>query len=171
MLYAGVGSRKAPKAPIAAAKEIGAALAAQGWTLRSGGAIGMDLSFEAGCDMLKGPKEIFRASDATENAWEIAKRYRSNNRGLRTYVKNLFSRNALILLGEDLLHPVQFVICWTERGAISGGTGHTIRMAQDYQIPVINMGTERRRHGMLVPNDWRDRLEARLESFAIRGET
>lgn len=46
--YTGVGSREAPSAILTLMEDIGEKLASQGWTLRSGGAIGADQAFERG---------------------------------------------------------------------------------------------------------------------------
>jgi hypothetical protein len=57
----------------------------------------------------------------------------------------LHTRNTRIMVGLDQLHgedvmPVSFVICWTENGAIKGGTGQAIRIAKALDIPIINLG-------------------------------
>ena len=36
-------------------------------------------------------------------------------------------------------YPADAVICWTERGRVSGGTGMTIRLARAHGIPVFNL--------------------------------
>lgn len=46
--YTGVGSRETPSDIIQLMERIGFALASQGWTLRSGGAVGADQAFERG---------------------------------------------------------------------------------------------------------------------------
>lgn len=46
--YTGVGSRETPSDILVMMQRIGAALATQGWTLRSGGAAGADKAFEDG---------------------------------------------------------------------------------------------------------------------------
>ena len=56
-------------------------------------------------------------------------------------VRKLHGRNAAILLGKTLDRPVDAVVCWSERGAVTGGTGMAIRIAQAHGIPVFNLGT------------------------------
>ena len=56
-------------------------------------------------------------------------------------VRKLHARNVAILLGRSLDRPVDAVVCWTDRGAIAGGTGMALRIAAEYRIPVINLGT------------------------------
>lgn len=46
--YTGVGSRETPAEIIKLMESVGYALASQGWTLRSGGAVGADQAFERG---------------------------------------------------------------------------------------------------------------------------
>ena len=46
--YSGVGSRETPSNILDLMEEVGFKLASQGWTLRSGGAIGADQAFESG---------------------------------------------------------------------------------------------------------------------------
>lgn len=46
--YTGVGSRETPSDILVMMESVGFALASQGWTLRSGGAIGADKAFEDG---------------------------------------------------------------------------------------------------------------------------
>lgn len=46
--YTGVGSRETPANILTLMEDVGFALASQGWTLRSGGAVGADQAFERG---------------------------------------------------------------------------------------------------------------------------
>jgi hypothetical protein len=51
------------------------------------------------------------------------------------------------VLGEDLMHPSEFVVCWTpdgcerheDRGLVTGGTGTAISVASQMGIPVFNV--------------------------------
>jgi len=45
----------------------------------------------------------------------------------------------MVLLGAGLDDPVEFVLCWTPGGETVGGTGHLIRAARSYGIPVYNL--------------------------------
>ncbi len=44
------------------------------------------------------------------------------------------------VLGPDLKSPSSMVVAWTPGGAVTGGTGQALRMAETYQIPVRNLG-------------------------------
>jgi predicted Rossmann fold nucleotide-binding protein DprA/Smf involved in DNA uptake len=59
MIYAGIGSRETPPDVQKLIFDIADKLAKKGYVLRSGGADGADLTFEAGCDNSNGLKEIF----------------------------------------------------------------------------------------------------------------
>ena len=45
----------------------------------------------------------------------------------------------MIILGNKLDTPVQFVICYTPDGKNSGGTGLGMMIAEDHGIPVFNL--------------------------------
>lgn len=157
-LYAGIGSRQTPVEVLKEMVYLGRALAHRGYTLRSGAALGADTAFERGCDELHGNKEIwipwmgyesrpalckvpgsghYQIASETHPAWQYL------SRGVR----GLHARNVGQVLGEDLLTPVSFVLCWTPDGAEShsevtretGGTGTAIKLAALTNIPVINM--------------------------------
>ena len=55
-------------------------------------------------------------------------------------------RNTYQILGKNLRDPVDFVLCWTpftRKGDPKGGTSQAIRIAEAYNIPVINLGYEK----------------------------
>ena len=54
--------------------------------------------------------------------------------------RKLHARNAALLLGADTAVPVDAVVAWSARGAVTGGTGMAIRIAQEHGIPVLNLG-------------------------------
>lgn len=149
--YAGIGSRNTPFFIIDLMKELGQALSKEGLILRSGGADGADLSFEAGCDEVNGKKEIylpwkgFNSSNSTlhhisNKAYEIAEKYHPKWNFLKPAVKKLQARNCYQVLGSDLETPSSLVVCYTEKGKVIGGTGQALRIAEDYNIPVVNLG-------------------------------
>ena len=61
--------------------------------------------------------------------------------------QKLMVRNVHQILGEDPNDPaaVDLVICWTEAGRGSGGTGMALRIAADHRIPVVDLGADRSR--------------------------
>lgn len=138
MYYAGIGARITPQPVLDKMRKIAMYLEFSGYTLRSGGALGADLAFESSI-LDPRMKQIFRPQDATPASIELASRYHPNWKACSEFVRKLHARNALILLGKNLSSPVQFVICWTPEGAITGGTGLSIKIAMDYRIPVFNL--------------------------------
>lgn len=138
--YAGIGSRETPTEILDLMKSLAQFLSAD-FTLRSGGAKGADLAFEAGA----ASKEIFLAADATPAAMETVAKYHPAFQWLTPSTQKLMARNAMQVLGADLHTPVEFVLCWTPDGATSttsaatGGTGQAIRIANAHGIPVWNL--------------------------------
>jgi hypothetical protein len=51
------------------------------------------------------------------------------------------ARNAMQILGPKLNHPADLVITWTEMGLRKGGTGQALRIAEEYSVPIINLGS------------------------------
>lgn len=139
MIYAGVGSQETPTSHLVEMFNIAYRLASNGFTLRSGGAKGADEAFEKGCDLIKGEKEIFRPSFATQQMIEHASIFHPAWGKLTDYQRRLMGRNSAIILGQDLNDPVDFVVCWTVGGLASGGTGQGLRIAKAYKIPVFNL--------------------------------
>ena len=159
--YAGIGSRQTPADIIALMERVAAHLAAEGYTLYSGGADGADTAFENGCKSNNGNMVIFLPAVGWNRrprkepyvvpdwppAMEIASKMHPGWMYLGDFVQKLHSRNVHQVLGPDLQSPVEFVVCWTPDGAITksettkktGGTGQAIRIASEYNVPVYNL--------------------------------
>lgn len=139
--YAGIGSRKTPDEILKVMTRLGYWLWQDAYTLRSGGAAGADKAFEVGCDAAHGQKEIFTADnfDIPEWAFNTVEVYHPAPHKLSDYAWRLHARNAMILLGADGASRVNFIVCWTPNGAVTGGTGQALRIAEDYGIPVRNL--------------------------------
>ncbi len=135
--YAGIGSRETPSDVLALMTAYAAVLSFKGYILRSGGARGADTAFELGVPANR--KEIFTVADATPAALEMAATIHPAWDKCTDYAKRLHARNCMIVLGQNLDYPVDFVICWTPRGAPAGGTGQAIRLANREGIKVFNM--------------------------------
>jgi hypothetical protein len=133
-LYAGIGARKTPARQLGFMRRVGEALARAGWGLRSGGARGADRAFEAGCDVAYGAKQIYFADECTEAAFDLSAQYHPNWDACSEDTKLLHGRNAMILLGEDLLHPIERLFCWTPWGKVMGGTGQSLRICAQHPL-------------------------------------
>lgn len=137
--YAGIGSRETPKDVLFWMVKIARRLAADGWTLRSGGAEGADSSFQCGAVLTSGPYEIFTANDATPEAIAHAEQYHPAWHLCGEMGRKLHGRNSMIVLGRDLMVPVKMVVCWTPQAKAIGGTGQALRIAAAERIPVKNL--------------------------------
>jgi hypothetical protein len=168
VIYAGIGSRETPEAALAYMFRIGREWGHKGWTLRSGGAKGADSAFEEGALDMGGPLEIFYTDrvrigysgnsredrhsklgqsnvekyspEDRRKAMEIAQEYHPNWGACSSFARALHARNSFIILGDRLNDPVDLVVCWTKGGKLQGGTAQGLRIAYDYQIPVVNLG-------------------------------
>lgn len=159
MIYAGIGSRKAPKEVLQRFRLLGAHFAYVGFTLRSGAAPGCDQAFERGCDAIDGPKEIFlpwkgfndhssELFEIPELAFEIAADvYGPTWKHTKRTTRVFMARDVQQVLGKNLDAPSNFVVCWTpdgcntkkQRTKKTGGTGQAIACASERNIPVFNL--------------------------------
>lgn len=148
--YAGLGSRETPADILRTMEALGTRLAVLGWTLRSGAADGADVAFERGCDLKYGDKEIYLPwrgfnghtsplGEPTRAAFTLAREVHPAWDRLTEGGQKLHARNCHQVLGVSLQAPVEFVVCWTPRGEITGGTATAIRLAGKYAIPLFNL--------------------------------
>jgi len=164
LLYSGVGRRETPPAVLAQITDLARQLSALGWILRSGGARGADAAWLAGASQAgiflpdpyhEGyqPREGVRfLREPTDDAREIAKAYHPAWHRLPDSTRRLMARNVHIVLGADCNTRSRFVACFSADGAdgttipttqATGGTGHTIRVAAAYGVPVLNLARRR----------------------------
>ena len=153
--WAGIGARKTPAPVLADMTELARRMSAAGFHLASGGALGADAAFAAGVPAdrrtiwlpwagyndLQGPDCQTLPPERLKDFMEVARRLHPNWDNCAPAVRQLHARNVAILLGLNLDNPVDAVVCWTEGGRVRGGTGIGIRIAQDWNIPVINLAT------------------------------
>jgi len=159
MIIAGIGSRKTPQEVLAVfesfARNVSAGKNGYGAWIRSGHADGADYAFEKGArekcivylpwDSFNHEKPILGKASALnfidEDAFRIVLEHEPHAIGCSNGVKLLKCRNVYQVLGRDMCSHSDLVICWTPGGTISGGTGLAIKIANDYKIPVINVGS------------------------------
>lgn len=158
--YAGIGSRQTPAQIIQFIYKISAHLEQCGFVLRSGGARGADVAFQRYVKQREiflpqysfngfTPNNIGMIDVTTLDNYNIAKaiasKYHPKWKYISTDAKRMMTRNVYQVLGLNLSHPSNFIICWTQDGAFNltssttGGTGQAIRMAVDLNIPVYNL--------------------------------
>jgi hypothetical protein len=162
--YAGIGSRATPSDTLDLIESIAAALARDGWVLRTGGSPGADQAFYRGARAAHGPVELYlpwpgfeveargdedgdvRVFPApSEDAYALAARCHPAWDGLPSAARHLLARDGHQVLGIDLDTPVRFVVCWTADGSLdgrsprSGGTGQTLRIAHHHGLRIVNL--------------------------------
>lgn len=156
--YTGVGSRETPGPIQATERDIARGLSHHGFILRSGHCRGSDKAFEAAVSY--GRKQIFlpwigfeyaregaighfnaQSFDNYHEASRLAALYHPNWDGCDATARKLLTRNVYEVLGPDLQTPSEFVVCYTKDGKRSGGTGHTLRIAEGYNLPIFDLGS------------------------------
>ena len=166
--YAGIGSRETPKKVGETMISIARLLEKNGFGLNSGGAPGADSYFEQGSteffrkiylpwDGFNGKYSNNKDYIVPPDASEFTDKYHPNPKALSKKGRLFMSRNAYQVLGDSLSVDtrVDFVLCWTKDGKISGGTGQAMRIAKNYGIPVFNL------------NGGMDTFKFYLESFVL----
>jgi hypothetical protein len=173
--YAGIGSRRTPPEVCAEMTAIAQRLSAAGYTLRSGGAAGADLAFEAGAGDRKeilltrpglrvdgweqgaprypdGRTSFVLTPEQASAARPLAARVHPNwdavlRAGSSGFALAAHTRNVTQILGANLDTPVAFVVFWApQRGLqVEGGTATAVAIARGARIPVYNLGIERER--------------------------
>lgn len=152
-VYAGIGARATPPAILAHITKLADSLGRAGWHLNSGGADGADTAFANGAPVTEqtlflpwrsynghhGTHCQVLSSDQMKACLAIASQMHPAWNRCSAAVRKLHARNVATLLGPSLTRPVNAVICWTENGAITGGTGMALRIAAHYRIPVLNL--------------------------------
>lgn len=150
--YTGVGSRSTPPLIILLIRRISQYQKQSGFILRSGHAPGADQAFEYGanenCEIYL-PWAKFEIEveingtayyDPTEQAMAMAEEFHPAWNKLGQGGQKLHARNCHQVLGYDLQSPSKELICWTRDGLTRGGTATAIKIADRYDIPVINLG-------------------------------
>jgi hypothetical protein len=150
--YAGIGARETPDEILALMRGIALMLYERGYTLRSGGAEGADTAFEYGTPGMALseiflPWEGFNGKHDTLKITEhemavarsIAEKYHPNWTACSEGAKKMHTRNVLQIMGRDCHTLTSFVVCWTQDGKFSGGTGQALRIAADKKIPIYNL--------------------------------
>lgn len=136
----------------------------------SGGAAGFDEAAETGFkqagrhDKFKCflPEEGYRGNKSrlfhvSDRAIEICKQYHPAPDKLHGLTLKLLARDSYHILDETLDNPVDAVICWTEDGKASGGTGQALRIAAGHGITdVFNL---QHLNGLEKLNNWLWRLK------------
>jgi len=154
VIITGIGSRETPQHICDLFVELGAEAKEREWWIRSGHAEGADYAFEMGAEercIVYLPWRGFnkdrpvvgipRSQEAlSDDVLSIVYKHEPYAEKLSDGVKRIKSRNVFQILGEDLKSPSDLVVCWTPYGEVTGGTGLAIKIAQQFNVPVINVG-------------------------------
>lgn len=145
--YAGIGSRATPMHVLAKMREFAAQLEKIGYECHTGGALGADKAFIDGATNTQiwlpfhgynGYSSNLRLPN--DRDIKFASKYHPKWESCGHGARLMHARNCSIVLGDNLDEPVDFIICWTQDGKPSGGTGQALRIALHYEIPVFNLG-------------------------------
>jgi hypothetical protein len=148
--YCGVGSRQTPDYICQVFSHIASQLDELGYTLRSGGAPGADLSFEKGANKKQiwlpwigfnnSKEKYIYSKELTEPIARLVINDQHWNR-LSEAGKKMHCRNVHQVLGNLVDEPIsEFVLCWTKDAETIGGTATAIKLANKFDIPVFNFG-------------------------------
>lgn len=156
-----IGSRKAPSHAISTGFQIGMELAKRNIKMYSGGAPGMDDTFERGYRMINHnlmniilPNNGFNGRTRGENYFpledypiELILKAEEMVADIHPYwplegfARRAHTRNCFQILGHDLNSPVDCVILWAPINGVSvtGGTRTAFELARQYNIKAYNM--------------------------------
>ena len=154
LTYAGIGARATPASVLANMTVMAGWLARRGWHLHSGGAAGADTAFAAGAPACRRtlflPWQGYRghggsgcralSAEQMDRGLAIASSLHPAWHRCSPAARKLHARNSAIVLGASTDEPVDALVAWTVGGAVTGGTGMAIRIAQEHGIPVLNLG-------------------------------
>jgi hypothetical protein len=148
--YTGIGSRKTPFNILRDMEWYARAFAGEGYTLRSGGAVGADSAFYRGCVKGGGLSEVWSPKDEHVPEHDWARHFvrqccwEHPLDSMKPFVQTLLIRNMYQVLGEDGNTPSEFLIYWSlgdpmQKGFDSGGTRYAVRAAHYVGIPTYNL--------------------------------
>ena len=160
--YAGIGARATPPDVIAVMERWARLLVDRRYVCKTGACKGADQAFaNAALEISVGQVELFIPWPKYEEPWwsvaqhvsgrdnvkvtvlspehhkaamQSVMQYHPNPNGLKQSVWKLHARNYLIVEG------VEFVICYTPMGQVTGGTGQALRICADMGIKIYNLG-------------------------------
>lgn len=176
--YTGIGSRQTPNTILKWMSRLANSLIRDGWTLRSGHAVGADWAFEQGAASNAhiylpwvgfGQKPYgsdpgrpilgtpFVPTNYQQNYATLIGLGIRNSNGTSEAIRKLHARNVCQVLGHaEYPTASKFVVCWCpldRLGKPMGGTATAVQLAQIKSVPVFN----------LILSDVRDRIQRAVE--------
>ena len=165
LVYAGIGARKTPEPVLAVMRRMAWYLVEKGWHLNTGGADGADRAFVESSPVLRtvflpwpgyngwrGPGVVAFEDTALSKLYPFAAAHHDAWERCSPAVRKLHARNVAVIGGAGITEPVSAVVCWTDGGRVTGGTGVAIRLAESAGIPVFNLATMHPRDVCLAMN-------------------
>lgn len=164
--YTGVGSRETPRRVLLLMERMAYCLALKGLNLRTGGAPGADLAFEAGAARGRGFIEVFipwpsfgkesknhkkyfmpfTNARTTVMAERLAKSVVPHWDNLKQGARKLHSRNTFQVLGRTLNDPSDFCIGYAKvlkKDQYKGGTNTAFQLARKSGVQLINLAEKK----------------------------
>lgn len=174
MIYTLIGSRSTPQEILNLMTKFAYKAASKGYTVRSGGADGADTCAEEGVlNFIKDnnlPPEKANSLMEIYLPWKDFNRRKSSDYGYKTLstlpsrqeayniaerihpawercsngARSLHARNTMQCLGEVLIHPSRFILCYGEsekKGSVipKGGTRSCCKLGEEYNVEIFNL--------------------------------
>ena len=129
--------------------------------LRTSGSKGIGSDAIKGCDDNQGQYDAFVPWDGynkipicyelTKEAFDIAEAFNGKYSTMSQTNRKILAAMSYQVLGDDLISPSDFVICYSNRGKGKGGNvGHLIKIAKAYGVPIFDIGKYQNRNDALV---------------------
>jgi hypothetical protein len=160
-IIAGIGSRTTPESILKEMIEIGQWARENKVWVRSGKARGADQAFCRGAqeycinyipwkgfekDFISRGRYFILPEKLSDEHYDMIHEFHPAPDRLSRGAFRLMARNCYQILGKGLTDPVAAVVCYTEQSLSpmglpqwKGGTGFGCRLAQDWDIPILNM--------------------------------
>jgi len=136
--YTGVGSHVGtPPSILRGIVIIAGALEDIGYICRTGDAPECDKAFRTGVKN-ESNIEVYPRGVGTRESIALALRLHPNPEAARKYIDYL-GRNPMQVCGKAMDDPSKFLVCWTPDGRTVGGTGLTMRVAEHFHVPIMNL--------------------------------
>lgn len=147
------GSRDCPPEALENIGKIAEFFAKKGWTLRTGGAKGVDnqalVNFRKTANSKvelylpwQGYEGHYNGILHSPENWKLASEYVGHWDNLKLNHKIFHARNIGILLGSDNKSPSDLAVCWTPEGEKVGGSATGVVVCEKEGILLFNIGSK-----------------------------
>lgn len=148
------GARETPPEICTTIKAIAEFFAKRGYIIRSGGAKGADEAGRLGALKVNGAKlelylpwkgynDLYSSHiEWSQENWNLAAKYHPHWDTMSLNSKIFHARNVGIILGRDCQTPSDLAVCWTLNGEEVGGSAMGIRVSNEFNVPLFNLGAK-----------------------------